>query len=373
MFEEIVPVSTTPEEQRAAIALTRLKGLGAATALQALAHYKTAAAVLDATDTDDDRLRTALCGRDDALRRADAEMAFCEKNHIRVLPLTDTDYPARLRATTDAPPVLFFRGTADLNARRMLAVVGTRHITEYGRDICRHLCEDLAAAVPDCVIVSGLAYGVDIHAHRGALDHAMPTIGVMAHGLDRIYPAVHRDTAARMTQQGGLLTEYVSGTVPERGNFLARNRIVAGMSDATIVVESAKVGGALSTARLALEYSHDVMAFPGRATDPYSEGCNNLIRASRATLVTSAADILATLKWDTQQEKPAAVQRQLFPDLSTEETLIVEALKTEERLSVSRIQARTRLPFNSLNQLLFKLELKGVLRALPGGLYRLLR
>lgn len=373
MFDDIIPYPTAPEEQRAAIALQRLKGLSASAALQALARHGSAAAVLDATDDDDERLRNALGGKDEALRRADTEMAFCEKNHIRVLPLTDSAYPARLRETPDAPLVLFYRGTADLNARRMLAVIGTRHITEYGRDLCRHLTEDLAAALPQCVVVSGLAYGVDIHAHRGALDHAMPTVGVLAHGLDRIYPAAHRDTAARMASEGGLLTEYVTGTVPERGYFLARNRIVAGMTDATIVVESARVGGALSTARLAQDYDRDVFAFPGRVGDPYSEGCNNLIRASRATLVTSAADVLAALKWTAEQDKPATVQRELFPDLSPDETRVVDALKTEERLSISRIQTLSRLPFNRVNQLLFTLELKGVVRALPGGIYRLLR
>lgn len=373
MFDNIKIFQTTTEEQRAAIALTCLKGLSAANALRALSHFRTAEAVLNASDADDDKLRAALQGREEALRRADRELAFCERNHIRILPLTDTSYPARLRETADPPLVLFFRGSADLNARRVLAVVGTRHITEYGRDICRHLCEDLSHAAPDCLVVSGLAYGVDIHAHRGALDGGMQTVGVLAHGLDRIYPSAHRDTAARMLTQGGLLTEYVSGTAPERPYFLSRNRIVAGMSDATIVVESAKKGGALSTACLAQEYNRDVFAYPGRTTDVYSEGCNNLIRSCRAALTTSAHDMLKALGWADEEEAPKNVQLELFPDLSAEEQCVVNALRDEERLSISHIQLATRLPFNRVNNILFSLELKNIVRGLPGGVYRLLR
>lgn len=373
MFDDLQISPATPEEQRAAIALSCLKGLSPANALRALLHFKSAAAVLAASDVDNDKLRAALSGKDAALRRADAEMAFCEKNHIRILPLTDTDYPARLRETADPPLVLFYRGTANLNARRVLAVVGTRHITEYGRDICRHLCEDLSREVPDCLVMSGLAYGVDIHAHRGALTGGMQTVGVLAHGLDRIYPAAHRDTAARMLAQGGLLTEYLSGTAPERPYFLSRNRIEAGMSDATIVVESAKKGGALSTACLAQEYNRDVFAFPGRTTDTYSEGCNNLIRSCRAGLVTCAEDILKAKGWATEEKSKANVQLELFPELTEEEQRVVDILREEERLSISHIQLAARLPFNRVNNILFALELKNLVRALPGGVYRLLR
>ncbi|MBR1733787.1 MAG: DNA-processing protein DprA [Alloprevotella sp.] len=346
------------------LALTRLHGLSLANAQKCYEHYGTAEAVFADRNPSEQRLRDALPHHAEALRWAEEEIAFCEENRIRVLCMNDPDYPERLRQCADAPLVLFYRGTADLNARHIVSVVGTRRITEYGRDLCRHFTEDLARLVPDAIIASGLAYGVDIHAHRGALQQGLETVGVLAHGFDRIYPAHHRDTAAQMACQGGLLTEYPIRTAPDKGNFVRRNRIVAGLSEATIIVESATKGGALITASLAQDYNRDVYAFPGRASDPYSAGCNALIRANGAGLITSAEDFALAQGWITAREKDreAPVQRELFPELSDEERRLVEALHEADKKTISQLVAETSLPFNRTNALLLGLELKGILK-----------
>ena len=248
--------------------------LGSATAV-----YEHRNSIRDVLPDATERLASALRGMDEALKRAETELEFAQKKHIRCLTMQDADYPQRLLECPDAPIVLYFCGNANLNASRIINIIGTRHCTEYGRDICRNFIADLQRHHPDTLIVSGLAYGIDINAHRAALDSGMQTVGVLAHGLDRIYPSVHRTTAASMAHQGGLLTEYMSQTAPDKINFVRRNRIVAGMCDATIVVESAAKGGALITAELAESYHRDVFAFPGRIYDQYSEGCNRLIKA----------------------------------------------------------------------------------------------
>ena len=234
--------------------LGALHGVGLKTLRTILTRYDSAMAALEALAQGAD---VCACSAEDlaeARRWAEAEMAYCEAHAVRILTLTDADYPARLRACADAPPYLFYRGAANLNAKYVVAVVGTRHITEYGKDLCRHLCRDLAAFAPDVLVLSGLAYGVDIHAHRQALEANLPTVGVLAHGLDRLYPSAHRTTAIAMLNKGGLLTEYPRLTVPDKGRFLQRNRIVAGMADVVVVVESGVRGGALATARLARQY-----------------------------------------------------------------------------------------------------------------------
>ena len=223
------------------------------------------------------------------------------------------------------------------------------------------------------MIVSGLAYGIDIHAHRAALQNHFKTIGVLAHGLDRIYPAEHRKTAVSMLEQGGLLTEFTSGTNPDRQNFVKRNRIVAGMSDATVVIESAAKGGALITAELAESYHRDCFAFPGRCNDEYSIGCNNLIRKNQAVLITSAEDLVKGMGWESSPKTEKTVQRELFPDLSEEEERIVKRLRQNTgRITNQHIGDRHNIPVNRMSALLFELEMKGVIRALAGGVYRLI-
>ena len=291
---------------------------------------------------------------------------------MRPIELNAPEYPARLRECPDAPLVLFSRGNADLNAQRIISVVGTRKISEYGKELCQNIITDLSKIIPETLIVSGLAYGVDIHIHRACIETGLPTIGVLAHGLDRIYPAMHRDTAKRMIEQGGLLTEYITTTVPDKGNFVRRNRIVAGMSDATVVIESAKKGGALITARLALDYNRDVFAFPGRVGDRYSEGCNALIRSNGAALATSAQDIVEALGWQTTNEKTKPIQRELFPNLTEEQQTLCNALQNSDGRGLNELAITLNMPVQQISATLFDLEMTGVVKQMAGGRYKLL-
>lgn len=306
------------------------------------------------------------------LRRCEAELSFAEKNRIVCLTEEDEAYPSRLRECSDAPLVLFYQGTADLNRRHIISMVGTRNATDYGKDLCLRFIRDLKESLPDAIIVSGLAYGIDIHAHRAALQCGLDTIGVLAHGLDRIYPFVHRNTASEMTSHGGLLTEFMSGTNPDRQNFVKRNRIVAGISDATVVVESAKKGGSLITAEIAEGYHRDCFAFPGRIGDAFSEGCNHLISANRAVLLQSADELVKAMNWDCPKEIPQAIQRQLFPEMNPEESRIVQILrKYPEGIQVNSLVVESNIAITSMTGILFELELKGVVKSLAGGMYRL--
>lgn len=309
-----------------------------------------------------------------AHHRAEQELEFIQKHHITCVGYNDADFPSRLRECDDAPILLFYRGNTTLNPRRVVSIVGTRKCTDYGRDLCEHLVRDLSAQCPDLLIVSGLAYGIDVCAHRAAIKYGVPTVGVLAHGLDRIYPSVHRNIAAQMTTCGGLLTEYISSTEPERTNFLQRNRIVAGMADATIIVESAAKGGALVTANIANSYGRDCFAFPGRVGDVSSAGCHKLIRHHQAALITSAEDIIEAMMWDSQQpQKPEAIQRNLFPDLSAEESGIVQLLEQHpEGLHINILATETLIPISRLSALLFELELRGIVRPSAGSNYRLI-
>ena len=362
------------------LALTRMMGFNAAQALQlyeALGH--SAQAVYDHRNDIGDvlpdttaRMREALRHWDDALQRAAAEMDFITKGAIRPLTMSDDDYPERLRHCPDAPLVLYYRGSADLNRRFVLNMVGTRHCTQYGQDLVTRFLNELRELVPDVLVVSGLAYGIDICAHRTALAVGYDTVGVLAHGLDQIYPARHRDTAVKMVSQGGLLTEYMSQTEPMANNFRQRNRIVAGISDATILVESAIKGGGLITCRVAQEYGRDVFAFPGAVGMPYSEGCNHLIRNSTAALITSARDFVASMGWPTTAQQPQAVERQLFPQLSADEQQVVSLLRQTNDLQLNVLSVRTNIPIGQLTALLFQLEMKGVVKALAGGSYHLM-
>ena len=322
------------------------------------------------------RLVESLAHIDEALARAEAEMAYNERYGIEPLALTDPRYPQRLRECSDSPLMLFYRGTADLNQQRIICIVGTRHSTAYGHDLVRRFVEDLKTLCPKVLIVSGLAYGIDIHAHRNALQQGYETVGVLAHGLDQLYPPRHAQTATEMTRQGGLLTEFFTQTRAEKMNFVRRNRIVAGMSDACILVESAAHGGGLITARLARDYNREVFAFPGNVGAPYSEGCNNLIRNNGAVLLTSAADFVDTMGWQDDatlaQARQAGIERQLFPTLSDEEKLIVSALNNQNDQQLNMLTVRTNLPIARLTALLFEMELKGVVKPYAGGTYHLL-
>ena len=318
------------------------------------------------------RLRQLLCDRS-LVELAEKEMEFIASKGIKLVCFGDEAYPCRLAECADAPLVLHSLGNADLNARHIVSIVGTRHATEYGKALCENFVADLARFAPGTLIVSGLAYGIDVCAHRAALKAGLPTIGVLAHGLDRIYPGAHRATAKQMLENGGLLTEFMSGTNSFPSNFVQRNRIVAGMADATVVVESASKGGSLITASLALGYDRDCFAFPGRVNDQYSQGCNELVSRNRAALITSAYDFVEAMNWDVATAKKSAgdLQAELFPELSPEETAVMTALRdSSDGLQVNQMVVQLNMPINKLLPLLFEMEMKGLVKAVAGGCYR---
>lgn len=371
------------QEKLYAIALTRISNFNFATALTLYREAGNATTIYEnrndigAVVPDcSPRLVEAIRHWDDALKRAEVEMDFCQSHNVKVLTPIDTDYPQRLNECTDAPIVMYYKGSSDLNQTKVVSIVGTRHCTTYGKDLIDKFVEALRRWCPQVLVVSGLAYGVDINAHRAALNSGFDTVGVLAHGLDRLYPPSHRDTAKQMVSQGGLLTEFMTCTVPDRPNFVRRNRIVAGIADATVLVESAAKGGGLITMSIARSYCRDVFAFPGAVGAPYSEGCNNLIRDNGASLITSADDFVKAMGWDDeaqlQQAQAKGIERQLFPNLSDEETLVVDMLKKQNDLQINIMTVRLNLPVNKLVAILFQLEMKGIVRPMAGGTYHLI-
>ena len=314
-----------------------------------------------------------LLGDKSLIEHAEREMEFVEKNNIQLICKGDEAYPYRLAECNDAPLVLHHMGKANLNAKHIVSIVGTRHASEYGKSLCESFVTDLAQFVPDTLIISGLAYGIDICAHRAALKAGLPTIGVLAHGLDRIYPNAHRVTAKQMLEYGGLITEFMSGTEPFKPYFVQRNRIVAGMADATIVVESASKGGSLITASLAQGYDRECFAFPGRVNDQYSQGCNELVSRNRAALITSAYDFVEAMNWEVATKKKSAneLQTHLFPEMTTEESAVMETLRANsDGLQVNQMVVQLNIPINKLLPLLFEMEMKGYVKAVAGGRYR---
>jgi len=309
------------------------------------------------------------------LARAEQEIEFIQKNKIQTYYYADREYPYRLKECADSPIMLYSKGNCDLNNGKFIGIVGTRNATETGKENCKKLITDLAAAQPNSIIVSGLAYGIDICAHKAALEAGLPTIGVVGHGLDRIYPAAHRPTAVKMIQEGALLTEYLSLTNPDRPNFVQRNRIIAGMCDAILVVESAARGGALITAEVANDYNRDVFAFPGRVNDEWSAGCNALIKNNKASLIESADDILRFMNWEKQDSAvKQTVQTTLFLDLSDEEQEIVTVLRQHsEGIQVNELSILLAKPFSKISSQLLEMEFKGIVKCLPGGIYRIVK
>lgn len=322
------------------------------------------------------RLVETLRMMDDYLKLAEEELNYDKAHGIEVITYNDANYPQRLKECPDAPLVLFYKGSADLNSRRVISIVGTRRITVYGQDIIRRFLSDLSRMCPDTVVVSGLAYGVDYNAHKNALDNGLSTVGVLAHGLDMIYPAAHRELANRMIPYGGVLTEYMTHTRPLSKNFVQRNRIVAGVSDAVILVESASKGGGLITANIANSYSREVFAFPGAVGAEYSEGCNHLIRDHSAELITSAEDFVKFMGWESDamllKAKQKGIERDMFPDLSEEEKLIVDTLRKHNDLQINMLTVQTGIAIPTLTSLLFKLEMKGIVKQYAGGMFHLL-
>jgi len=322
------------------------------------------------------RLREALKDWDEPMKRAEFELKYMEEHGIRALTLMDDDYPQRLLECPDAPIVLYFTGNCDLNQTKIVSIVGTRQCTQYGQDLIRHFIANLRQHCPQVLIVSGLAYGVDIHAHRQALANGYETVGVLAHGLDQIYPYRHKETAAEMLRHGGLLTEFMTQTNADKPNFVRRNRIVAGMADSTVIIESAAKGGGLITAEIAQSYDRSVFAFPGSVYAEFSQGCNHLIRDNGAGLITNADDFVRAMGWQDEairkQANADGIERNLFPDLSTEEQKIVGLLQQANDLQINILSVKTSIPIGQLSALLFQLEMKGIVKPLAGGMYHLL-
>ena len=311
------------------------------------------------------------------LDRAQQEWDWIQAHGIRVWTLTDEDYPYRLRQCPDRPLVLYSKGNVHPSDGLIVSIVGTRRPTERGRELTQALVQDLQAALGDVTIVSGGAYGIDITAHRAAIQHNIPTIIIPAHGLDRIYPYAHRKEAIEALHQGGLLTEHVSGTEPFAPYFVQRNRIIAGLADAVVVVESKDKGGSLITARMATDYNRELFAFPGRASDETSRGCNNLIRSQAAHLITSAEDLIETMQWTKQNTTPQPVQTTilgLYDNLSpSQQTLLSKLQEAEEGIHINLLVMETEMNYSDVASDLTLLELEGLVRSLPGGIYRLVR
>jgi DNA processing protein len=301
---------------------------------------------------------------------AEDEAAFIEKYKISALFINNKNYPQRLLNCYDSPIILYYRGTANLNAQKIISIVGTRNNHEYGKSVCEKIITDLSGQ--DILIVSGLAFGIDSIAHKSALKNNLKTVGILAHGLDRIYPSQNKLLAKQMIEEGGgLLTDFKSGTKPDKQNFPKRNRIVAGMSDAVVVIESGLKGGSLITAELANGYNKDVFAIPGRISDAKNEGCNYLIKNNKAALITSADDLLENMQWK-EKKVSAKKQRELFIELSTDEKIIINILQQQPQVHIDEIYVKSGLNSSSVAAALLTLEMQGVVSSMPGKMYNIL-
>jgi DNA processing protein len=354
------------------LALQKVEGVGDVVAKKLLSHFGDAESIFKAKALHlkkIDGIGSILLNnlRDTSIfRKAEAELNFIESNAVDVLHFRDENYPERLKHCIDGPILLFSSGRMDFTNRKIISIVGTRQVTSYGMDVCRKLISDLAPLNP--IIVSGFAYGVDITAHQAAMEHNLQTIGVIAHGLNQMYPKVHKKHISKVEANGGFLTEFWSSSDPDRENFVKRNRIVAGISEATIVIESADKGGSLITANMANDYNRDVFAVPGRITDKFSQGCNNLIKTQRANVLTSAADLVYMLNWDLETSSKS-IQKQLFVSLENDEQKVYDYLLQNGRQTLDTIALETGFPIFRMSSMLLNMELKGVVRPLPGKLF----
>src|SRR5574344_229653 len=359
-------------------ALTLVPGLGSKTIRQLLDLYNTAQEVFKLPHSELKNTFGNHVNLIDAIEnhttfaRADEELAFAQRYDIHLLYYTDAAYPQRLNRPNceDTPVLLYYKGAANLNAERVISVVGTRRATEYGREMTQKLVAGLRQQ--GILVVSGLAFGIDTAAHTASVANGIPTVGVVAHGLDQLYPPQNRQLASNMVSQGeGLITEYTSKTVVQPGMFPARNRIIAALADAVVVVEAGNKGGALITANLAIGYNREVLAFPGRVGDKYSEGCNRIISNSKAVLIQNSDDLLAVLNWD-NLNSTTAPQPQLFPTLTDEETILYNLLNQQGALSMEEMMQRSNLSLPKIASLLLALELKSLCKCLPGKIYKLI-
>jgi len=351
------------------IALHMVKGLGPATYVQLIEEFGSAEAIFGLSEKELEehisktKVRQAILDKS-TLPRAEKEYAYCEKNRISILNFTDSAFPKRILYYDNTPRLLFYRGNADLNAHKIVSIVGTRNATDHGRVYCQKIVEALKDH--KCLIVSGLAYGIDITSHKMALRFGLPTVGVVAHGQDNLYPAEHKGTATKMLDNGGILTEFPSGTEMVRELFPMRNRIVASMCDALIVVESAHKGGSLITANFANEYGKDVFAIPGRPGDEFSEGCNLLIKSHRAHMYEEHKDLEYILRWGIA---PKVEQGQLFHDLSETQSTIINTIRQKSECHIDELSSILQVPTSRLAADLLQLELKSLIKSLPGKRY----
>jgi len=309
----------------------------------------------------------------DTLGKAEKELEWCEGYGVEVISYLDEQYPKRLTHCNDGPILLYSKGNADLNPDRIISIIGTRHATEHGKQVTEQIVEGLAPY--GVSIVSGLALGIDVAAHKAALKYGLPTIGVLGHGLDTVYPWQNKSVAQKMLENGGLLSEYPAGTTPDRNNFPQRNRIVAGMCDAAIVVESAISGGAMITAEMAFSYNRDVFAVPGRWQDEYSKGCHKLIKENKAQLITTPDEIAEAMGWkateNNNRPRPSVIQTALFQSLEAPESTIVSCMIPGEPIELDKIHYLCNLPMSTLSSALLSLEFKGIVTSLPGKRFSL--
>ncbi len=359
------------------IALTHISGVGVALArnlLQIVGDeeqiFKESARTLLTIPGISTRLVSEIRNKE-VLLKAEKELMFVSKNNLQMLFFTSANYPERLTHCIDAPILLYLKGDSNLNYKKVVSIVGTRNATRQGVEACNQFVKDLAAKFSDLLIVSGLAYGIDICAHRAALENGVPTVAVLAHGLDKIYPSVHRKTAIEMLDEGALVTEFPSKTDPERFNFVRRNRIVAGLSDALVVIESAERGGSLITAEIANSYYREVFAIPGRITDTFSIGCNRLISTNRAILLQDVDSFVNHMGWDASA-RPQVKQKELFLQLTEMEEKVFDALNKTDSIHVNMLAIELNIPVSELFFTLLELEMKSVVKPLPGGVYKLL-
>lgn len=368
----ILPQHTT-DELIAILRLQHVPNIGDVMAKRLIAHCGNPSAIFESKRSDllqIDGIGTHTIKHlfeTEHLEAAEKESKYIATNAIEWMYFQDEAYPSYLKHCIDSPIILFKKGNIDLSQRKVISVVGTRNITSYGTAFCEQFIADIAPLNP--IIVSGFAYGVDICIQREAVKHGLQTIGCLAHGLNQIYPKTHAKYQADICKNGGFLTEFWSTSTPERENFLKRNRIIAGMSEATLVVESAEKGGSLVTADIANSYNRDVFALPGRSTDKYSLGCNNLIKQQKAHILTAAADLIYLLDWDLEDTKAKTIQKQLFVELDDTEQAIYTYLQQNGKQLLDSVALSCKIPIFKASSTLLAMEMKGVIRPLPGKLF----
>lgn len=358
------------------IALTTVPNIGPVQARLLIQTFEKAAHVFHAKKSTLEKIegigsiRAGNIKKFNNFKKAEHEISFIEKYNIRPVFFNDPVFPQRLLNCYDPPVLLYFKGDQDLNSSKIIAVIGTRNNTDYGKQTAETLIRELAAL--NVVIVSGLAFGIDAIAHKAALKNELQTVGVLAHGLDTIYPPQHHALAKEMVLHGGLLTEFTSNTKPDKHHFPMRNRIVAGLCDAVVVVETSIKGGSIITADLANSYHRDVFALPGKITDSRSSGCNYLIKNNKAMLLTDAQQLIECLGWETKKVRSKSRQRELFIHLSEEEKTVIDILQAKDTVSIDELNFKSKLSSSTVAAALLNLEMQGVVCALPGKVYRLM-